>query len=95
MNNDGVVRRPALDFENAPNRLSVQRAGSQPIYGLRWQRDHLSGAQQFRRPLHRGLEQLRRVRRQNFGDDRRLLVHGRNLPANPAKAREKAHAAAV
>ena len=89
MNNDGVVGRSALDLEYAPNCVSVQRAGSQPIHGLRRQRHHLSRAQECSRPLHGGLEQLRRVRRQNFGDNGRPLFHGTNVPVTSAPATDR------
>ena len=67
----------------------VQRVGGQAIDGLGRQRHHLARAQQFRRPPHGGLEQLRRVRRQNFGEASQLLFHRTNLPATAPNAREK------
>ncbi len=50
MNDDGIVRGPAFDLEDAPDRVRVQRAGRQPIHRFRRQRDHLAGAQQVPPP---------------------------------------------
>ena len=67
MDDDGVVRRPALQRVNLRDRLRVQRIGRQPINRLRGQRDHLTRAQQLRRAQHRRREERGRVRGQNFG----------------------------
>ena len=89
VNYDGIVGWPGLDLENALDCPRVQCIGRQTIYRFGGKRDHFSRTQEFHRPLHRGLEQAGRVGRQNFGHGRWRLFHGRNLPANPAKAHEK------
>ena len=63
------MRWPGLDLENALDCTRVQRICRQPIYRFRGKRDHCSRTQEFRHPLHRGLEQAGRVCRQNFGND--------------------------
>ena len=95
VNNDGIVRWPAFDLENALDRPGVQRTGGQPIHRFCRKRDYLSGAQEFRRALHGGPEQFGRVRRQHVGDDSLLLFHGGNLPATAPKAREKSRPVAT
>jgi len=89
------VRRPPFDLENALHRPGVQRVGSQPINRLGRKCGHLSRAQEFRRAMHRRLEQPGRVRRQNLGDNWWRLFHGGNLPATAPKAREKSRPGAA
>ena len=67
MDDDGIVRRTALDLENFCDGLFVQRVGGEAINRFRRQRDDFARAQQFRRAEDGFLKKLRRVRGQSFG----------------------------
>ena len=56
MHNDGVMGGAAFDLEDALDGWRVQGVGGQAVHGLGRQRDHLAGAQQFRRARNGGLE---------------------------------------
>ena len=67
VDDDGIVRRAALDLENLGDGLFIQRVGGEAIDRFRRQRGDFASAQQIRRAADGGLEQLRRVRGQDFG----------------------------
>ena len=56
VDDDGIVRRPAFDFENSGDGFCIQRIGGQAINRFRRQRHHFAGAQQFRRARDGGFE---------------------------------------
>ena len=66
MDDNGVVRRAAFDFKNPPDRARVERIGRQTIDRFGRQRDQFAGPEQFRRARHGGVEQRRRVGRQDL-----------------------------
>ena len=45
VNDDGIVRRPALGLENFSDGFLVQRVCREAINRFGWQRDHFTGAQ--------------------------------------------------
>ncbi len=67
VDDDGIVRRAALDLKNFGDGFFVQRICREAINRFRRQRDDFAGAQQFRRAPDGFLKKLRRVRGKNFG----------------------------
>ena len=76
VDNNRIVRRPALDLENFCDRLYVQRVGGQAVNRFRRQRHDFAGAQQFRRAFYRRFKQRRRVRGQNFSGHALFIAQG-------------------
>jgi hypothetical protein len=96
MDDDGIVRRPALDLEDALHRPGIQRVGRQPIHRLGRQCGHLSPPaavppRDAPRPGTTRACASAEPRRQLVA----LLFHGGNLPATAPKAREKSRPGAA
>ena len=70
MNDDGIVRRTALDFVNARDGARIERIGGQAVNRFRRQRDDLARVEDFRGALDGSVEQPRRVRGENLGAHR-------------------------